>query len=275
MTITTEVQDITPTIAHTWLTAPEHAARNRSLRRTKLAMLVQEMEQDRWQMTGEAIKFDKEGKLLDGQHRLKAVVISGVTVPMMIIRGLEPESQNVMDTGSARTAGDVLSINGIGNSTAVAASARILVAYYSQSITSGSRSLAASNDEILDFAVMHPQLADLASQCGSDYSKIPAASSVLLAATFIIANRDKDGAHDFINRLAKGNDLSEGNPILTLREKLYLISSNRERHSIYTMLSVILRTYAAWSQGQKLTRVILYGRNNEPMGIPYYSMSEK
>ena len=58
-----------------------------------------DMKAGRWQLNGEAIKFDKNGHLLNGQHRLHAVVRADTTIQMLVISGLDPETRTTMDSG--------------------------------------------------------------------------------------------------------------------------------------------------------------------------------
>lgn len=65
-------------------------------------------------MTHQGIAFDKNGILRDGQHRLTAIVDEGRDAKMVVTFGIAPEAFSVMDTGSRRTASDVLEINNRG-----------------------------------------------------------------------------------------------------------------------------------------------------------------
>ena len=59
--------------------------------------------------TGEPIKFSAEnGDLLDGQHRLTAVVRSGKPIYMMFMTGILEENIRCIDNGASRNLGDVL-----------------------------------------------------------------------------------------------------------------------------------------------------------------------
>lgn len=63
-----------------------------------------------WRYTGEGIKFGPDGTLLDGQTRLRAIVLSGVTITMPVWRGIDPDAQLVMDSGRPRSNSDALSM---------------------------------------------------------------------------------------------------------------------------------------------------------------------
>src|SRR5712692_3591943 len=52
-----------------------------------------------WQLTGEAIKLDDEGRVRDGQNRLHAIVQAGIPVRSVVARGVSEDAFKVMDSG--------------------------------------------------------------------------------------------------------------------------------------------------------------------------------
>ena len=77
---------------------------NRGMRDRVVNAYARDMERNEWLVTGETIKFAKTGILLDGQHRLAAIRDSGQPQRMLVVRGLEPATRSVIDTGAPRTA---------------------------------------------------------------------------------------------------------------------------------------------------------------------------
>ena len=67
--ITAKVETITPDIAKTML---GENVNNRRISHDNVNMFAREMRNGEWRFNGEAIKFSKDGRLLDGQHRLLA-----------------------------------------------------------------------------------------------------------------------------------------------------------------------------------------------------------
>lgn len=57
---------------------------------------------------GDPIKYDEDGNLIDGFHRLNAVVAAGISVAFLVIRGLPRTSTKVIDTGKSRSVAQVL-----------------------------------------------------------------------------------------------------------------------------------------------------------------------
>ena len=100
---------LTPELAKIWLDSmPEY---QRSVSAVVIAEYAKDMRDGRWVSgTGDAFRFNKQGQMIDGQHRCLAVIESGVTIEATVIEGLDDEVYLVLDKGRKRTAGD--SING-------------------------------------------------------------------------------------------------------------------------------------------------------------------
>lgn len=64
---------------------------------------AKDMKDGNWKENGETIKIDKNGNVIDGQHRLQAIVDSGVTIELIIIEGLDPSVADTIDIGRKRT----------------------------------------------------------------------------------------------------------------------------------------------------------------------------
>jgi len=83
---------------------------NRSLRKSLVNQYAKDMAAGNWKLTHQGVAFNCDGTLLDGQHRLAAIVQSGITVQMLVARGVDSRSQLVMDDHAKRSAGDALSL---------------------------------------------------------------------------------------------------------------------------------------------------------------------
>jgi hypothetical protein len=99
---------------------------NRNLSQGRVSTYAAAMTADEWVPDGSPIRIGESGALLDGQHRLAAVVRSGRTIPMIVISGLPDESQLTIDTGKGRTFAHVLEIRGHTDASTVAATTTAL-----------------------------------------------------------------------------------------------------------------------------------------------------
>jgi hypothetical protein len=104
---TSTVEWVTPLMAAEWL---KSNTRNRVMVKSRVEGLAKEIKAGAWRVTHQGIAFGKDGTLFDGQHRLQAIVQAGITIPIMVTRGLADQSLDAIDTGSTRMAADVLAI---------------------------------------------------------------------------------------------------------------------------------------------------------------------
>jgi hypothetical protein len=81
---------------------------NRKLRPGRVRFYADTMAQGGWHLTHQGIAFSVDGKGVDLQHRLNAIIESGCTVPMMVTEGLKPEAFEAIDQHERRSMHDAL-----------------------------------------------------------------------------------------------------------------------------------------------------------------------
>jgi hypothetical protein len=100
---------ITPTIAAEMLRMNNI---NRNMRPSHIKYIERQINLGNWIVTHQGIAFSKSGLLIDGQHRLMAIVNSGKAVYMYVFEGLPDEAYKAIDIGHvARTQSDVTGIS--------------------------------------------------------------------------------------------------------------------------------------------------------------------
>lgn len=106
--------DVTPELAETWL---KRNFNNRPVSQDTVRAYAREMKRGRWLPVHQGIAFDIEDSLVDGQHRLLAIVLSRCTVRLMVTFGLPSKvdgtrmvGMDVVDRGKTRSVADQLKI---------------------------------------------------------------------------------------------------------------------------------------------------------------------
>jgi hypothetical protein len=236
--------------------------RNRTRRAVYAAMLAREMSESRWTFDGAPIRISEEGLLLDGQHRMEAVVLSKATLPFVVVRGLSAESQDVMDTGAKRTVADVLSMDGLSNSALVAAIARLSI-FWDSGVRSPSlgKGRPISSQQIL-VAVRSDDTYRLAATKMSGWYLGPA--SVRGFCWRLFSRRDPDMAEEFFRMFRRGSDLSEGHPVLALRERVIHEMSQLGYQPPGYHTALIIRAWNALRRGEKLIKIQAWRSSEEP-----------
>lgn len=102
-TITGYLIRVTPELAEQWLEANQD---NRSIRLMHVRTLAREMTEQRWRASHQGIAFSDHGRLIDGQHRLKAIVMSDVPAMLTVFIGFPDEMFGALDRGARRKHAD-------------------------------------------------------------------------------------------------------------------------------------------------------------------------
>jgi hypothetical protein len=85
--------------------AAEYLKRKLPNRRTRPSLVVKyatDMKAGRWMLTHEGIAFDKRGRLIDGQHRLEAIIVAGVSIEMYVFSDLNRQTMRSVNIGGIR-----------------------------------------------------------------------------------------------------------------------------------------------------------------------------
>jgi hypothetical protein len=212
------VEIVTPEQALAWLT---NAAKNRPIIDSAVRRYGADMETGRWTLNGQGIIFDTNGKLVDGRHRLTAIVATQTHIAMLVVRGAKPEAFETMDSGRTRTLANTLAIEGHKNAAAVSATARITFAY----VSGMNLKFSPTRSELLELIRRHPAIETYATLIANrDYlikgMGVPRNSlAAVLAIANDASNRDQD-IKEFVEGFITGEGLFHGDPRLTLRRWL-------------------------------------------------------
>lgn len=103
------IETITPAKAKEYLS---HNMVNRLLNKARVDAYARTMKSGNWQLNGEAIRFNKNGELIDGQHRLNAIIKAGIPVSIVIMTDID-NAVSIYDRGRNRSVSDALIIEGM------------------------------------------------------------------------------------------------------------------------------------------------------------------
>lgn len=242
--ISTTTETITPKMAESWL---EKNKNNRPTRDHHIKTLAREMWEGRWQLNGEAIVFDYNGNLLDGQHRLEAAFGYDLTFESVVVRGVAPDAFKTMDSGMKRSAGDVLAKQGMAYGTLTAAALRLihLIHFYETGRKDHLAVARMSNAETSVMAAKYPRVSEAAEMVGGSATlKRLCSPTALTAMVYFALETDKERVTAFLNALGTGADLKRGDARLTCRN--YFINAKQRGASIHHRVQFALLV-KAWN----------------------------
>lgn len=226
---------------------------NRRLDQTLAKTYARQMlSPDGWPYIGDPIRIDKNNRVLDGQHRARAVEMACQTNPhfflvMDLIIGLEPETRANMDVGRRRSPSDEMHMRGIKHSGTCSSAARLLMQWNGETILPDS-SFAPASPEIVKFVWDNQDMLERSAGVGHSahtqmYAKPSVASAFHYRATLV----DPDRADEFFHYLRTGEDMRAGNPILTLRNKVIRLRNESIREGRDEQLYHFCSAWRDWT----------------------------
>jgi hypothetical protein len=255
--------EVTPLMAD-WLLS--HNSNNRKLRPKAVDAFAALMRAGRFRgLASPPIQVSWEGVLLDGQHRLHAIVETGATQTMYLREGVDPADFDAIDNGGAgvRNANDLLGRTGIANGNALAAVANLVRLFDTRphvtwsGSTTGRLSVQDATAEVRRQAKEYIE----AQSYGSRVKEARVQGSTFAAIAFIVARQSEQmGQFDeFTKQVATGEMLASDAPAYVLRRW----SLQRESGGNNTQAAFIIAA-KAWNShrnGDRVTKLVARGPN--------------
>jgi hypothetical protein len=92
----------------------EHNRENRPLNHPHIERIAMQIKTGKWRYNGNTIKISEDNDVLDGQHRLWAIVESNTAVPTVVVRGIKRDAFATIDAISRpRSGADTLALAGV------------------------------------------------------------------------------------------------------------------------------------------------------------------
>lgn len=240
------VEQVTPEKAAQVLSGPNVNVRH--LNEEYAQQLAKLMALGRWDVNGESVKFNASGELVDGQHRMRACVISGKAFTTLVVRDVDNDAN--VDVGRHRSAAQLLARDGATRPTLVASALRLLVPW--EAGVRDRRLLSQCKDvpnaEVQKLYDVHP---NMQSSCESAWlSQIPGGYPSLQAFIHYLGARatDQETADAFLSGFVL-SEQEKGDPRRAFMQRIGGVRGKLER---WHYLTGLVRVWNAWVRGEKL-----------------------
>lgn len=247
---------VTPELAAYFLTI------NKNIRPLNEAIYLpykESMDKGQWDFNGETLKFDEKGKMVDGQNRCTACVLSGKPFMTSIIYGIK-SALNV-DRGGIRKVDQIIAAEGFAaNPKTMSAMINYLHAYADAGskgfITVGHGRHPLTMEDRMKFAKSNAKALNHSINVTEKARKQFNNPSLHAALHFVFAQEaGVEAADDFYTKLILGNGLSLDDPIYHLRERLHRVKreGNKEK-GINQNAGLIIKGWNYYISGKRVTR---------------------
>jgi hypothetical protein len=242
---TVEWVDMTPEMAAKLL---EGNKDNRPLDQGRVNAYARDIRAGAWRITGDAVKLTNVGEIVDGQHRLWAVVEAGLTVRLLLVRGIDKAARVAIDRHRPRRdAEDLRALHGVETdpkrAVAIVKQLDVLVAKRTRYLTF---------EEVMQSWCAFE--AEVVWAIGATSSAKHLRYTPVAAALAFARRASPEAIAAFTEKLRTGANLAEGDPALALRA--YLVDRDRVRADGRRATTLrVLRAAQAELEGERLQLV--------------------
>jgi hypothetical protein len=256
--VRSKVQTVTPQRAAEYL---ERNTANRPLSKRTVREFAEAMRRGEWRVTHQGIAFDTEGALVDGQHRLAAIIEADLPVETTVFSEVPVGAFDVLDTGKRRKAADVLAIEGEKSAVLLAAMVRTVWLYeHRPELNWSGGDAGVSNHQIVATLEAHPKLRDfvgLGEQVATATGMIKSAAG---AASYLVSQASKRDLSPWFDGVIEGAGLVKGDPRLLFRRVMFAHTRKQagqvaRRRETREHVTLYLKAFNAWASGGQLTQL--------------------
>lgn len=217
-----------------------------------------DMAAGRWMLNGASVVLSKELKVLDGRARLLACVQSNVPFKTLLIKGIDEDAFETIDSVRKRRLSDVLTIRRFPHGRALAAALRIICAYQNSSIAYPRN---VSPIVLLDLIETYPEIRDSVVPSLRAAPLLPHGSGIALHYLFSLADPRK--CDQFFAQIGTAPLPSDDAPAARLRQ---VLEELRARGGYRKQLYVIAVSIKAWNAflAGKPVKQLRYAPEREP-----------
>ena len=243
--------EVTPDLAAEWL---EMNTMNRNISQTTVKRYALAMLAGEWQQNGQTITIAEDGTVLDGQHRLWAVIEAGVTVTFLVVFNVSKDAIATIDSGVTRTFRHVLQIKGSKHASPAATLTKFAWIYdnFDAELSDSSAKIAVRNPvlEIYydDNTALIEQAAAIADTGCHHFTK-----SHMAFCIYLFLRKNPGRAEAFAGMLKTGQNLYTGHPIMTLRTKLIDNLMSKHKLSVREAAAFYIKAWNAFLKGKDIS----------------------
>ncbi len=255
----THTKLITPKLAEEILAKNTN---NRPINNAKVAEYTKAMREGEWMQNGDTICLSTE-RLIDGQHRLHAIIRSGVPIECIIVDDLDPEVIRTKGIGKKWNGADILAFKGYKQCKATAAALQQVDLYLTGRV---GKHVTYSNNQIVELAEKHPGIRDSVLLCGDTRRLISRA--YLTAYHYLFSKKDASAANKFVDKLLTGVGLNEGDPIYLLRERLLTNSLAKAKVTDDYLAAILIKAWNFSRAGKTIKSLRFREVGENPEAFP-------
>lgn len=229
---------------------------NRKPNLNHVERLSRELRTGAWRLNGESIILDPDGAVLDGQHRLLAILNTGIGAESLVVSGIPREHFPSIDgLQQKRAAAHVLGMRGERNRTVLAAAIRWYHRLQNSQLCT--RNFPITNAETLDILSEHPGLRDSVDRCVG-LRHVTRAVPIMAFCHYVFSRINHHEADYFFEMLgSRENGVVRPQAVHLLHEKLMNHRAKIRQFTTEEIVYLVFRAWGAFRHAENLTKLQL------------------
>lgn len=244
---------VTPHEAQALLDARNNV--NRPFVERRAIEMAEAISNGRFVFNGDTVRFDRNGKLLDGQHRLWAIAVAGIPAKLLLIFGLDPEVFDTIDVGARRSGGDTVSCMGFKKyRNEIASACQWLTRLQRGDFVESLRPQKVKNADVKKCLRDNLDVVRSVERCTAARSIMNV--GILSALHYRVACRDADLAERMVSTLREPAGISIHDPFYVFRDTALQDKAQTVRRSPAVMLALLIKAANAGAAGKTVKRLV-------------------
>lgn len=242
---------------------------NRPLSSAHATRIAKQMTDSKWKTNGETIKIADNGDVMDGQHRLWAVIYSKRRVWLIFIFGVDKEAFSTIDTiCKSRSGADILAVSGLGHHRQQTSGALTWLIRYQRRNLPEIRTPEArvENSDIEEAFANHPDMVRAVQEVGPVGRMVTPA--LIAFVYYVLASQDLDLANRLLKTLQDPAGVALVDPFYKLRE--FLVNNYEKRRNPVMTLALIIKAVNAAHEGRTLEALSWRSQGEHPEAFPTF-----
>lgn len=249
----TETRTLTPEDAKHLLDVSE--THNRTLTQAAINRYAKDMTDGNWKLSADGISIDTNGNILNGHHRLHALILSNTEQQFRVTYDANPETFDVYDTGKNRTGRDIFVLQGLESRTAriMASAIPYIISWERNKVLMKSidaRQHGSANHAVREFYDNNKSIYISAkfTQSLPRHAKLLRESVACFLHYEITKIDTLTNADKYLKLVTTGDGICSDNVIYALRQMLtYHITGARRLHDTH-IIKLAIHTYKLWKR---------------------------